>query len=51
MEDSTNEEEMDDFKLDDEREPPCRMVLEDNDVGVGDKKSLLHAKRWDVYVN
>ena len=27
------------------------MVFEDNGGGVGDKKVLLHAKRWDVYVN
>ena len=28
-----------------------RMVFEDNDGGLDDKKALLHAKRWDVYVN
>ena len=25
------------------------MVLEENDGGVGDKKWILHANRWDVY--
>ena len=27
------------------------MVFEDNDGGVDDKKALLHANRWDVYIN
>ena len=27
------------------------MVFEDNYEGVDDKKALIHAKRWDVYVN
>ena len=27
------------------------MVFEDNDGGVDNAKELLHAKRWDVYVN
>ena len=27
------------------------MVFEDNEGGVDDKKTLLHAKRWDLYVN
>ena len=27
------------------------MVFKDNDGGVDDEKALLHAKRWDVYVN
>ena len=26
-------------------------MFEDNDGGVDDAKSLLHAKRWDIYVN
>ena len=41
---------MDDVNIDDERERHWRMVFEDNDGGVGDKKALLHAKRWDLYV-
>ena len=28
-----------------------KMVSEDNDGGVDDKKELIHAKRWDFYVN
>ena len=42
---------MEDVRLDDEREHHWRMVLEDNYEGVDNEKSLLHAKRWDVYVN
>ena len=38
-------------KLYHEREHHWRMVSEDNDGGVDDKKALLHIKRWDVYVN
>ena len=44
MEDDPDEEEMDYFNLDNEREHHWRMVFED-------KKALLHAKRWDIYVN
>ena len=42
---------MDDVNLDDERERQWRMVFEDNDGGVDDANALLHAKRWDIYVN
>ena len=51
MEDDTDEEEMEDVNLDDERECHYRMVLGDNDGGVDDAKALLHAKRWYIYVN
>ena len=51
MEDDPDEEEMDDVNLDDERERHRRMVFEDNDGGVDDAKELIHAKRWDIYVN
>ena len=51
MEDDPNEEEMDDVNLDNETKRHWRMVLEDNDGGVDDTKSLLHDKRWDSYVN
>ena len=51
MEDDPDEEEMDDVNLDDERERHWRMLFEDNGVGVEDVKALLHAKRWDIYVN
>ena len=46
-----DEEETEDVKLDNERERHWRMFLEDNDRGVDDKKELLHAKRWDVYMD
>ena len=51
MEDDPDKEDMEDVKLDDEKERHWEMVSKDNDVGVDDKKSLLHVKRWGVYVN
>ena len=42
---------MEDVKLDNERERHWRMVFRDTYGGADDKKELLHAKRWDVYVN
>ena len=45
------EEEMEDVKLDDERENHWRMVFEDNDGEEDDKKALLNGKSWGVYVN
>ena len=51
MEDSPDEEDMDDVNLDDERERHWRVVFEDNDGGVDDAEALLHAKRWDIYAN
>ena len=29
--------------------PP--LLFKDNEGGVDDKKALIHAKRWDLYVN
>ena len=37
--------------LNDERECHWRVVSVDNDRGVEDAKALLHANRWDIYVN
>ena len=51
MEDDTNDDDMDDVNLDDERESHWRMVFEENYGGVDDVKALLHANRWDIYVN
>ena len=51
MENFPDEEEMDDVNLDDERERHWRIVFKENGGGVDDAKALLHAKRWDVYVN
>ena len=51
MEDDPDEEEIDHVHLYNNRERHWRMVFEDNDGGVDDAKSLLHAKRWDIYVN
>ena len=35
----------------DKREHHWSMVFEDNGGGVDDHKSILHAKRWYVYLN
>ena len=51
MGDGTDEEDMDDVNIDNKRERHWRVVFEDNEGGVDDKKVLLHAKRWDLYVN
>ena len=51
MEDEPDEEEMAGVNIDDERERHWRMVLEENEGGVDDKKVLLYTKRWDSYVN
>ena len=51
VEDDPDEEEMGDINLDNERERHWRVVFEDNAGGMDDEKSLLHAKRWDIYVN
>ena len=42
---------MDDINLYNERERHWRIVFEENDGGVGNEKTLLHAKSWDIYVN
>ena len=42
---------MDQVNLDDKRGCHWRMVLKDSDGEVDDEKALLHAKRWDLYVN
>ena len=42
---------MEDIKIDDERERHRKMVFEENDGGVDDRKALLHDKRWYVYMN
>ena len=36
--------------VDDERNCCRRMVLGDNDTGQYEKKYLIHAKRWGVYI-
>ena len=46
-----DEEEMEGVKLDYVREHHWRMVFEDNYGGADDKKVLINAKRWDVYMN
>ena len=46
-----DEEDMDNVNIYDDRELHWMMVFKDNEVGVDYKKSLLHAKRCDLYVN
>ena len=50
LENYTDEEEKDEINIDDYRERHWRNVFEDNEGGV-DEKALLHAKRWDLYIN
>ena len=45
-----DEEEKDEINIDDERERHLRNISEDNEGGV-DEKALLHANRWDLYLN
>ena len=51
MENDLDEEDMDGVNLNDEIESHWRVVFKDNDGGVENANTLLHAKRWDVYVN
>ena len=50
MDNDPDEEEMDGVNIDDKRESNWINVFEDNEGGV-DEKALLHAKRWDLYLN
>ena len=51
MEDDNDRGEMDDVNLDDDMEHHWRILFEENDGGANDEKSLLHAKRWYIYMN
>ena len=42
---------MEDVKIEDDRELHWRMVFGGNYLGMDNKKTLLHANMWDVYVN
>ena len=44
-------QEMGGVRLINKREHHWRMLFEDNYGGVGDKKSIIYAKRWDFYIN
>ena len=50
MENNPDEEEKDDVNIDDKRERHWTKHFEENEGGA-DEKSLLHAKRWDLYLN
>ena len=51
MGDDPDEEEIDGVNIGNDRKRHWRMVFKDNDGGVDDKNTLVHANRWDVYVN
>ena len=51
VKDDPDGKDMDDVKLDDEKERHWRMVYVDNNGVVDDNKALLHAKRLNIYVN
>ena len=51
MEPDPDEEDMEDVRLDDERERHWRMVLGYNDRVLNDEKLIIHDKRWYVYIN
>ena len=50
LENDPDEEEKDEMNINDERQRQWRNVFEENEGGV-DKKALLHAKRWGLYLN
>ena len=45
MEAGLDEEEMEDVRIDDERDRHWRMVFEENERGVDDKREISHYKR------
>ena len=45
MEPDTDEEQMEDVRLDKKRQRPWRVFFEGNDLGVDDEKLILHAKK------
>ena len=51
MEDYTDEEDMEEVKLDDDMERHWRIVFEYNDGVVDDNRSLIHSNSWDFYIN
>ena len=48
MEDNTDKEYMEDMRLNYEREHNCRVVSENNNGGIYDKKSLIHSNKWYI---
>ena len=50
METDPYEEDMEDVRLDNEREHHWRMVFNDNNGGVDDDKMVLNSKKWDFYM-
>ena len=50
MESDPNEEEVEDVRLDNEIQRHWRIGFQDNQGRVYDEKSILHTKRWDIYM-
>ena len=46
----TDEDEMEDITLKDERGNHWKMVFNDIKRGIDNEKSFIHDKRWDVYM-
>ena len=51
MEADTDEEEMENTRLDDKRQNHWRLFFEDNKEGMYDGKTILNDKMWDVYTH
>ena len=50
MEDNLYKDYMEDVRLNDERDNHFRVGFENNNGGIYDKKSLIHANRWYIYI-
>ena len=42
---------MEDMRLNNKIYHHWRVVFEDNYGGLGNQKAIIHAKRWDIYLN
>ena len=51
MDPDPDEQDKEDVKLDDKRERHWMMVFEDNGGGLDNQKAIIHAKKWDEYMN
>ena len=49
MDTDPDEEDMEDVRLDVERERLWKIIFEDNGGGVDDHKEIIHDNKWDVY--
>ena len=51
MEPYTDEEDIEDSRLYNERDHHCQMFFKVNCGGVDNKKAIIYATKWDVYMN